>query len=51
MAYDCGFAVPCESEGNIEGVGEFVTIKCEPNTNLINPYTLIVPISLKNILT
>ena len=39
VAYDCGFAVPDETGGNILGSGELMEIVCEPNTNLLNPHT------------
>ena len=39
VAYDCGFATCSENEGDIKGAGEFVTINCQPNTNLLNPRT------------
>lgn len=39
VAYDCGFALPDSDDMVVEGEGECVTIKCAPNTNLINPYT------------
>lgn len=47
MAYDCGFAVPHDAEYDIEGSGEVVLIDCEPNTNLINPYTKMKAIRYK----
>ena len=39
VGYDCGFAVPNEIEYEIEGSGEIMVMDCEPNTNLLNPYT------------
>lgn len=39
VAYDCAFAAVGENEGSISGDGENIVIKCEPNTNLMNPYT------------
>ena len=45
IAYDCAFATANQDEGSIFSVGENgeagenVSVKCEPNTNLINPYS------------
>jgi len=39
VAYDCAFAVPDEKFCDISGDGESVIFKCDPNTNLANPYT------------
>ena len=39
IAYDCAFATPAIGDGNISGNGEKMSIKCNPNTNLINPRT------------
>ncbi len=35
VAYDCGFATPSGSGGEVIGYGEGVTVICEPNSNLI----------------
>ena len=44
VAYDCGFATINENECSISDIGnnagEQITIVCEPNTNLMNPYTV-----------
>lgn len=39
-AYDCAFAVPDEKYCGITANAEIVTINCDPNTNLLNPYTV-----------
>lgn len=39
IAYDCGFATPQMPVGSVIGNGETVEVDCEPNTNLMNPYT------------
>ena len=36
-AYDTAFATPLGGGGEIHGSGEEVTLRCEPNANLINP--------------
>ena len=46
FAYDCGFATVTADQSSITSVcdygdnSETITINCEPNTNLMNPYTV-----------
>lgn len=47
IAYDCGFAVPDELAGSVAGEGEALLIDCEPNTNLMNPYTIMKAVRYK----
>lgn len=37
VAYDCGFA-SSGAEVKVEGAGEIIPVRCEPNTNLTDPY-------------
>ncbi len=38
-AYDCSFAT-CNADDEVSGNGELYVIGCAPNTNLMNPYTV-----------